>query len=185
MHPRPLQFYNPKLHELFANGTGQLPLIPSCLSQTSEAQPARSSFSRNHTGFLLLSLPRYYFLFSSSKLTQNNLPSLQKGTFQSMGTHAFSGFFFSPSDDRSYWLGLRMPSRPCLCSVSGYTLSWTHSPGTGPPHPAVSKATFPTIWLKWDSQRRLSSSQLCLPLGQFIHSAHWNVKAQMGNEPIT
>lgn len=77
-----------------------------------------------------------------------------------------------------------MPSRPCLCSVSGYAASWTHFPGTGPPHPAVSKATFPTIWLKWDSQRHLSSSQLCLPLGQFIHSAHWNAKAQWVTSPL-
>lgn len=72
-----------------------------------------------------------------------------------------------------------------LCSVSCYTASWTHFLGTEPPHPAVSKAAFPTIWLKWDSQRLLSSSQLCPPSGQFIHSAHWNVKAQMGNEPVT
>lgn len=130
----------------------------------------------------LLFLDSKYLLSSSPRpRTHSNLPSSQKGTFKSLGTHTFSGYFFSPSDDLSYSLGLRMSSRPRLCGVSGYTVSWTHFPGTGPPHPAVIKAAFPTVWLKWDSQRLLSPSQLCPPSGQFLHSAHWNVKAQMGD----
>lgn len=32
--------------------------------------------------------------------------------------------------------------------ASGCTVSWAYVPGMGPPHPAVSKASSPTAWLR-------------------------------------